>query len=80
VCRGEAFRVGDLLESLIRQAQIPIQVRTDPARLRPNDNPIVLGSPQRLRQDTGWAPAVAIDDTLRDLLAHWRRQLPRDPQ
>jgi GDP-4-dehydro-6-deoxy-D-mannose reductase len=80
VCRGEAFRIGDLLESLIRQARIRIQVRTDPARLRPNDNPVVLGSPQRLRQDTGWAPAVAIDDTLRDLLAHWRRQLPRDPQ
>jgi len=80
VCRGEAFRVGDLLESLIRQAQIRIQVRTDPARLRPNDNPVVLGSPQRLRQDTGWAPTIGIDDTLRDLLAHWRHQLARDPQ
>ena len=80
VCRGEAFRVGDLLESLIRQAQIRIQVRTDPARLRPNDNPVVLGSPLRLRRDTGWAPAVGIDDTLRDLLAHWRHHLARDPQ
>jgi GDP-4-dehydro-6-deoxy-D-mannose reductase len=80
VCRGEAFRVGDLLESLIRQAQIRIQVRTDPARLRPNDNPVVLGSPQRLQQDTGWTPAIGVDDTLRDLLAHWRRHLARDPQ
>jgi GDP-4-dehydro-6-deoxy-D-mannose reductase len=80
VCRGEAFRVGDLLDSLIRQAQVPIEVRTDPARLRPNDNPVVLGNPRRLQQDTGWAPAIGIDDTLRDLLAYWRRQLTHDPQ
>jgi GDP-4-dehydro-6-deoxy-D-mannose reductase len=80
VCRGEAFRVGDLLDSLIRLAQLRIQVRTDPARLRPNDNPVVLGSPQRLRQDTGWTPAIGIDDTLRDLLGYWRRHLARVPQ
>ena len=80
VCRGEAFRVGDLLDSLIRQAQVPIEVRTDPARLRPNDNPVVLGNPRRLQQDTGWAPAIGIDDTLRDLLAYWRRQLTHGPQ
>jgi GDP-4-dehydro-6-deoxy-D-mannose reductase len=78
VCRGEAFRVGDLLESLIRQAQVRIEVKTDPARLRPNDNPVVLGDPGRLTRDTGWTPAMAIDDTLRDLLAHWRRELTRE--
>jgi GDP-4-dehydro-6-deoxy-D-mannose reductase len=80
VCRGEAFRVGDLLDSLIRQAQVPIEVRTDPARLRPNDNPVVLGNPRRIQEDTGWAPAIGIDDTLRDLLAYWRRQLTHDSQ
>jgi GDP-4-dehydro-6-deoxy-D-mannose reductase len=80
VCRGEAFRVGDLLDSLIRQAQIPIEVRTDPARLRPNDNPVVLGSPQRLQRDTDWAPAIGIDDTLRDLLGYWRRHLTHGSQ
>jgi GDP-4-dehydro-6-deoxy-D-mannose reductase len=75
VCRGQAFRVGDLLDSLITLARVPIEIRTDPARLRPNDNPVVLGNPQRLQQDTGWRPAIGIDDTLRDLLVYWRRQL-----
>ena len=75
VCRGEAFRVGDLLEWLIRQAQVRIEVKTDPARLRPNDNPVVLGDPGRLTRDTGWTPTIAIDETLRDLLGYWRHQL-----
>jgi len=75
VCRGEAYRVGDLLDSLIRQARVRIEVKTDPALLRPNDNPVVLGDASRLQRDTGWAPRIPIDDTLRDLLAYWRRQL-----
>jgi GDP-4-dehydro-6-deoxy-D-mannose reductase len=80
VCRGEAFRVGDLLDSLVRQAEVRIEVRTDPARLRPNDTPVVLGSPGLLQQDTGWVPAIGIEDTLRDLLAYWRRHLNSHPQ
>ena len=48
VCRGEAFRVGDLLEALVSQSKAADRVRTDPARLRPNDTPVVLGDPSRL--------------------------------
>ncbi len=75
VCRGEAFRVGDLLEGLVRHAKVAIEVKTDPTRLRPNDNPVVLGDPRRLAEDTGWAPRLSIDETLRDLLAYWRAHL-----
>jgi GDP-4-dehydro-6-deoxy-D-mannose reductase len=73
VCRGEAFRVGDLLDALVGQSQRPIEIRQDPARLRPNDTPVVLGDPSRLKQDTGWAPQIPIEQTLRDLLDYWRQ-------
>ena len=46
----------------------------------PNDNPVVLGSPQRLQRDTDWAPAIGIDETLSDLLGYWRRHLTHDSQ
>jgi GDP-4-dehydro-6-deoxy-D-mannose reductase len=75
VCRGEAYRVGDLLQALVGQSRVAIEVRTDPARLRPNDNPVVLGDPRRLTADTGWAPRIPIEQTLRDLLDYWRQQV-----
>jgi GDP-4-dehydro-6-deoxy-D-mannose reductase len=75
VCRGEAYRVGDLLDTLVRSARVKIDVRTDPARLRPNDNPVVLGDPTRLRSDTGWTARLPIEQTLRDLLDYWRARL-----
>ena len=77
VCRGEAYRVGDLMESLVAQSYVPISVQVDPARLRPSDNPVVLGSAARLRTETGWEPHVGIDRTLRDLLEYWRKAVKR---
>jgi GDP-4-dehydro-6-deoxy-D-mannose reductase len=77
VCRGDAFRVGDLLESLLAHATLRVRVEIDPARMRPSDNPVVLGNPARLHQDTGWTPRIPIDQTLSDLLEYWRR-LVRD--
>jgi GDP-4-dehydro-6-deoxy-D-mannose reductase len=73
VCRGEAYRVGDLMHMLVRQARADIRVEVDPARLRPSDNPVVLGSPSKIHADTGWSPEISITQTLTDLLEYWRR-------
>jgi GDP-4-dehydro-6-deoxy-D-mannose reductase len=75
VCRGTAFRIGDLLEMLLRLARVPITVEQDPARLRPSDNPLVLGDATRIEQETGWRATIPIERTLEDLLGWWRKQV-----
>jgi GDP-4-dehydro-6-deoxy-D-mannose reductase len=75
VCSGRAVRIGDLLDALLARARVKIAVRVDPDRLRPTDNPVVLGDPSRLRAETGWAPRIPIEQTLQDLLAYWRESL-----
>jgi GDP-4-dehydro-6-deoxy-D-mannose reductase len=75
VCSGTAHRVGDLLDSLLRLARVPITVQQDPARLRPSDNPLVLGDPSRIHADTGWRATIPIEQTLADLLAWWRTEI-----
>jgi len=49
-----------------------VSVAVDPSRLRPSDNPVVLGSHARLTEDTGWVPEIPIERTLEDLLDAWR--------
>jgi GDP-4-dehydro-6-deoxy-D-mannose reductase len=74
VCRGAAYRIRDLLDILLSLARVPVRVETDPARLRPSDNPVVLGSHDRLTAETGWTPEIPIERTLADLLDDWRRR------
>jgi GDP-4-dehydro-6-deoxy-D-mannose reductase len=73
VCRGQAYRIADLLEALVAMSTARIDVTVDPARLRPSDNPVVLGNPGRLEADTGWKAAISMEQTLRDLLEYCRR-------
>jgi len=55
------------------RAARPIAVRRDPARYRPHDAPLVLGDRSRLSSELGWTPRIPIEQTLTDLLDHWRR-------
>jgi GDP-4-dehydro-6-deoxy-D-mannose reductase len=79
ICSGRSHRVGDLLDRLVAMARTRIAVELDPARLRPSDNPMVLGSFARIQQETGWMPAIPIQQTLADLLEHWRGRARQQP-
>ena len=72
VCSGRAIAIRDLLDQLIARARVPVEVRVDPARYRPNDTPLLLGDPGRLRDELGWTAQIPIEQTLDDLLEYWR--------
>jgi GDP-4-dehydro-6-deoxy-D-mannose reductase len=72
VCSGRAYRIGELLDILLSLARVRVAIEVDPARLRPSDNPVVLGSPARISDETGWQPTIPVERTLADLLAFWR--------
>jgi len=72
VCSGRAVMIRDLLDMLLARAHVRIDVKIDPNRYRPNDTPLVLGDPSRLRDELGWSPSIPLEQTLDDLLAYWR--------
>ena len=72
ICSGRAVVIRDLLDMLLARARMPIRVRIDPKRYRPNDTPLLLGDPRRIRDELGWAAEIPIERTLDDLLDYWR--------
>lgn len=72
VCRGEAYRIGDLLDTLLGMSRRELTVDVDPERLRPTDPPLELGSREKLTTATGWEPSIPIEETLRWIL-DWHR-------
>ncbi len=82
VCSGRAITIRELLDRLLARSRVPIRVRVDPARYRPNDTPLIVGDPTRIRAELGWRPEIPLDRTLDDLLDDWRNRaaaLPLDP-
>ena len=72
VCSGRAITMRHLLDLLLARARVPLTVKVDPARYRPNDTPLLLGDPSRLRADLGWTAEIPLEQTLDDLLEYWR--------
>jgi GDP-4-dehydro-6-deoxy-D-mannose reductase len=76
VCSGRAITIREVLDRLLARARIPVRVRVDPGRLRPNDVPLMLGSAARIHAELGWSPDIPLDQTLDDLLNDWRTRSP----
>jgi GDP-4-dehydro-6-deoxy-D-mannose reductase len=69
VCSGSAVTIRDVLRELIAIARVAVEVREDPARVRSSDVPISVGSAEKLRARTGWAPQIPLPRSLRDVYA-----------
>lgn len=75
VCSGTPVAIRTLVDLFVAKARVPVTVHQDPARFRPNDTPVVLGDRSRIAADTGWTPQIPLEQTVDDLLAHWREQI-----
>jgi GDP-4-dehydro-6-deoxy-D-mannose reductase len=73
VCSGTAIAVQELADQFIAMATIPMRLEPDPDLQRPVDIPVLLGDSSRIHSDTGWAPQIPLEQTLRDLLDDRRR-------
>jgi GDP-4-dehydro-6-deoxy-D-mannose reductase len=75
VCSGKAYKIREVLDRLIAFSRMRVRVQVDAARYRPNDTPLLLGDPTRLKEDVGWEPAIELEQSLADLLDYWREEV-----
>ena len=70
-CTGIGYKISDLLHIITSFSTKKIKTIPDPSRYRPVDIPILIGSPEKLKTETGWKPKIAIEQTLKDLYNSW---------
>jgi len=76
VCSGTSHAARQVLDMLLKSSsERHIEVVSDLTRLRPSDVPLLVGDFSKIRQQTGWEPAIPFDKTLTDLLDYWRIQV-----
>jgi GDP-4-dehydro-6-deoxy-D-mannose reductase len=75
ICSGKAVKIGLVLDKLVRSSKVKIKVVCDPQRMRRSDVPVIAGSSAKLRNRTGWKPAIQLNKSLQDLLEYWRKEL-----
>ncbi|MGB9606406.1 MAG: GDP-mannose 4,6-dehydratase, partial [Bryobacteraceae bacterium] len=72
---GKAYAVEEVLHALLAMSRVPVKIEVDPQRLRPSDIPVIACDSTRFRRRTGWEPRIPLEESLRDILEYWRRQV-----
>jgi len=72
LCSGQRHSMREFLDGLISLASVPVKVESDPARMRPADDPVLVGNSSLLRS-LGWQPTIHLKQTLVDILDYRRR-------
>lgn len=67
-----AYAIQEILDRLLAMSTIPLEVRPDPARLRPSDVPEVISDCTKFREQTGWRAEIPLEQSLSDVLDYWR--------
>jgi GDP-4-dehydro-6-deoxy-D-mannose reductase len=68
---GQSYSIRDIAERLVRMSRVPVRIVQDKNRLRPTDEPEILGDVVRLHT-LGYTPTHPIERTIADALEFWR--------
>lgn len=75
VASSQAHSIRYILDTLLSMSSASITVKQDPARMRPLDNPVLIGKIDKLTATTNWKPEIPLETSLKDILEDWRARV-----
>ena len=72
ICSGKSYSGQEILSKMLAKSMAKIAIKEDPARMRPSDNPNIVGDYSTINKDTNWQPTIKIEKSLEDALNDWR--------
>lgn len=75
ISSGRAWKIKDILDYLLDISKIKVEIKQDPAKMRPSDIQLLLGDNNKFVKQTGWKPEIPFEKTLEDLLGYWRERV-----
>lgn len=71
VCSGAGYSGEEIVRALCDALGIDfdkLKIEVDQSLIRPSDPPRIVGDSSRLKQDTGWQPQTALQQTVADIV------------
>lgn len=75
IATGKAIKIEAVLNMMLAMSKVKVEIKQDPARMRPSDVPVLLGDASKFKAKTGWSPEIPFEKTAEDLLNYWRERV-----
>jgi len=74
ICSGKGHSLKEVIEMLAKIFEVKIITETDPKRVRPADNKIIVGSFRKIKEHTGWEPKFSLEESLKAVVGFLENQ------
>lgn len=71
VCSGTGRKIADIAAALLSIGGISVPIRTSANLIRPLDNPMIVGSNEKIRREMGWQPQIPFEESLKAIYEYW---------
>jgi GDP-4-dehydro-6-deoxy-D-mannose reductase len=68
VCSGKGHSLKDIVDMLAKIFDVKVKTETDPKRVRPIDNRVIVGSSEKIKEHTGWEPKFGLEESLKTVV------------
>lgn len=72
ICSGTGISLKQIMDKMCAILNISITLEQDSNLIRPNDNKIIIGSADKIKNDLGWLPEISVDKSLSDIIDWWK--------
>lgn len=68
ICTGKGISLKEITHLIAQELDLEIETEVNTELLRPNDNPIIIGSAEKIRKEIGWKPEFELRQTLNAMI------------
>ena len=69
------YQIKEIIQYIEDELKMNFKLIVDPKLLRRTDERIIVGDITKLKKDTGWSQKIAMRETVRDMLAYWKKKI-----
>ena len=78
ICSGTGYSLKSILEKMIKMAGLDLNYSINPKLVRPSDNPVIIGSNRKIREQCNWKPEISLEKSLGDILQYWTTEINKE--
>jgi len=75
ICSGQGRAIRDIVRTMSEILGIQVDVHQEQAQIRPIDNPRIIGSYKKIKQDLGWEPTISFEQSLKSIFTYWDHKI-----
>ena len=71
ICSGKGLTLEYILKSMMSILDVQPKIIVDENLIRPDENKIIIGSNNKIYQETNWEPFITLNESIRDIIEYW---------